>query len=99
MINLSIGLRDMLKPIYHQSYQGRPHAAQQMALLKRGYAVDDCCESVLIPTENVLLPVFLAGRLQPGSIFVTARLKRQRNLSPDEIYDQVVAIKEQVNFF
>ena len=29
----------------------------------------------------------------------TARLKRQRNLSPDEIYDQVVAIKEQAQLY
>ena len=29
----------------------------------------------------------------------TARLKRQRNLSADEIYDQVVAIKEQAELF
>src|SRR5258708_35000458 len=29
----------------------------------------------------------------------TARLKRMRNLNPDEIYDQVVAIKEQSELF
>jgi 23S rRNA (adenine2503-C2)-methyltransferase len=35
---------------------------------------------------------FVTGRLQSG-------IKRQRNLSPDEIYDQVVAIKEQAEVF
>jgi 23S rRNA (adenine2503-C2)-methyltransferase len=58
-------------------------------------------ESVLIPAEK---RITACGSSQVGcslacKFCATARLKRQRNLNPDEIYDQVVAIKEQAELF
>src|SRR5678815_5704316 len=58
-------------------------------------------ESVLIPTEKRITACVSSqvGCSLACKFCATARLKRQRNLSPDEIYDQVVAIKEQAELF
>jgi 23S rRNA (adenine2503-C2)-methyltransferase len=58
-------------------------------------------ESVLIPTEKRITACVSSqvGCSLACKFCATARLKRQRNLSPDEIYDQVVAIKEQAEMF
>ncbi len=52
-------------------------------------------ESVLIPTEKRITACVSSqvGCSLACAFCATARLKRQRNLSADEIYDQVVAIK------
>jgi 23S rRNA (adenine2503-C2)-methyltransferase len=54
-------------------------------------------ESVLIPTEKRITACISSqvGCSLDCHFCATARLKRMRNLNPDEIYDQVVAIKEQ----
>jgi len=58
-------------------------------------------ESVLIPAEKRITACVSSqvGCSLACKFCATARLKRQRNLSVDEIYDQVVAIKEQAELF
>ena len=58
-------------------------------------------ESVLIPTEKRITACVSSqvGCSLDCKFCATARLKRMRNLNPDEIYDQVVAIKEQSELF
>ena len=54
-------------------------------------------ESVLIPTGSRITACISSqvGCSLDCNFCATARLKRMRNLNPDEIYDQVVVIKEQ----
>jgi len=54
-------------------------------------------ESVLIPTENRTTACVSSqvGCSLNCTFCATARLKRMRNLNPDEIYDQVVVINQQ----
>ena len=54
-------------------------------------------ESVLIPAEKRITACVSSqvGCSLDCKFCATARLKRMRNLNPDEIYDQVVAIKQQ----
>jgi 23S rRNA (adenine2503-C2)-methyltransferase len=56
---------------------------------------------VLIPTEKRITACVSSqvGCSLACKFCATARLKRQRNLSADEIYDQVAAIKEQSELF
>ncbi len=58
---------------------------------------DNIVESVLIPTDNRITACISSqvGCSLDCNFCATARLKRMRNLNADEIYDQVVAIKEQ----
>lgn len=58
-------------------------------------------ESVLIPTEKRITACVSSqvGCSLDCKFCATARLKRMRNLNPDEIYDQVVAIKQQSELF
>lgn len=58
-------------------------------------------ESVLIPTDKRITACISSqvGCSLDCHFCATARLKRMRNLNPDEIYDQVVAIKEQSEKF
>ena len=58
-------------------------------------------ESVLIPTKDRITACVSSqvGCSLDCKFCATARLKRMRNLSPDEIYDQVVAIKQQAELF
>jgi 23S rRNA (adenine2503-C2)-methyltransferase len=58
-------------------------------------------ESVLIPTEDRITACVSSqvGCSLDCKFCATARLKRMRNLNPDEIYDQVVAIKQQAELF
>ncbi len=59
-------------------------------------------ESVLIPTDKRITACVSSqvGCSLDCSFCATAQLKRMRNLKPDEIYDQVVAIKNEAeNFF
>jgi 23S rRNA (adenine2503-C2)-methyltransferase len=58
-------------------------------------------ESVLIPTEKRITACVSSqvGCSLACKFCATARLKRMRNLNPDEIYDQVVAIKEQSELY
>lgn len=58
-------------------------------------------ESVLIPAPKRITACVSSqvGCSLACAFCATARLKRQRNLSADEIYDQVVAIREQSELF
>lgn len=58
-------------------------------------------ESVLIPTENRSTACVSSqvGCSLDCNFCATARLKRMRNLNPDEIYDQVVAIDQQSRLY
>ncbi|MBW3469002.1 23S rRNA (adenine(2503)-C(2))-methyltransferase RlmN [Arthrospiribacter ruber] len=58
-------------------------------------------ESVLIPTTKRITACVSSqvGCSLDCNFCATARLKRMRNLNPDEIYDQVVAIKEEAETY
>jgi len=58
-------------------------------------------ESVLIPTDTRTTACVSSqvGCSLDCNFCATARLKRMRNLNPDEIYDQVVAIDKQSRFY
>lgn len=58
-------------------------------------------ESVLIPTETRITACISSqvGCSLDCTFCATARLPRMRNLNPDEIYDQVVTIKQQADEF
>jgi len=58
-------------------------------------------ESVLIPTETRTTACVSSqvGCSLDCNFCATARLKKMRNLNPDEIYDQVVAIDKQSRFY
>lgn len=62
---------------------------------------DKVVESVLIPAKTRITACVSSqvGCSLDCNFCATARLKRMRNLNPDEIYDQVVAIKEQSELY
>ena len=104
MTNLSIGTRQMLEEnfvINHIKVDKMQRSAdgtiKNAVMLHDGLVV----ESVLIPTEKRITACVSSqvGCSLACKFCATARLKRQRNLSPDEIYDQVAAIKEQSELF
>jgi 23S rRNA (adenine2503-C2)-methyltransferase len=104
MTNLSVGLREMLKTHFtihyikvDQMQRSSDGTIKNAVRLFDGMVV----ESVLIPTEKRITACVSSqvGCSLACKFCATARLKRQRNLTPDEIYDQVVAIKEQCELF
>lgn len=105
MTNLSVSTRDLLKehfmilPIRVDSMQRSEDGTIKNAVqLHDGLVV----ESVLIPAEKRITACVSSqvGCSLACTFCATARLKRMRNLSADEIYDQVVAIREQSeNYF
>jgi len=104
MTNLSVGLRDMLKThfaINHIRVDNMQRSSD--GTIKNAVTLHDglVVESVLIPAEKRITACVSSqvGCSLACKFCATARLKRQRNLSPDEIYDQVVAIKEQAETF
>lgn len=104
MTNLSFGLREMLKEnfaINHINVDRMQRSAD--GTIKNAVTLFDgmVVESVLIPTEKRITACVSSqvGCSLACKFCATARLKRQRNLSPDEIYDQVVAIKEQAQLY
>lgn len=104
MTNLSVGLRDMLKEnfaINHIQVDRMQRSAD--GTIKNAVTLFDgmVVESVLIPTEKRITACVSSqvGCSLACKFCATARLKRQRNLSPDEIYDQVVAIREQAQLY
>ena len=104
MTNLSIGLRDTLKENFAINHIKVDHMQRSSdGTIKNGVTLYDglVVESVLIPTEKRITACVSSqvGCSLACKFCATARLKRQRNLSPDEIYDQVVAIKEQAELF
>lgn len=104
MTNLSNGLRDLLKEHFVINHIKVDHMQRSAdGTIKNAVTLFDgmVVESVLIPTEKRITACVSSqvGCSLACKFCATARLKRQRNLSPDEIYDQVVAIKEQAELF
>jgi len=104
MTNLSFGLREMLKEnftINHINVDRMQRSAD--GTIKNAVTLFDgmVVESVLIPTEKRITACVSSqvGCSLACKFCATALLKRQRNLSPDEIYDQVVAIREQAQLY
>lgn len=104
MTNLSVNLREVLKThftIRHikvdQMQRSSDGTIKNAVRLHDGMVV----ESVLIPTDKRITACVSSqvGCSLACKFCATARLKRQRNLSVDEIYDQVVAIREQCELF
>ncbi len=104
MTNLSLPVRDLLKNHFVINYikvdkmqRSSDGTIKNAVMLHDGLVV----ESVLIPTEKRITACVSSqvGCSLACKFCATARLKRMRNLNPDEIYDQVVAIKEQAELF
>lgn len=104
MTNLSVGLRELLKAHFTIRHIKVDHMQRsEDGTIKNAVTLHDglVVESVLIPTEKRITACVSSqvGCSLACKFCATARLKRQRNLSPDEIYDQVVAIREQAELF
>jgi 23S rRNA (adenine2503-C2)-methyltransferase len=104
MTNISLETREMLKRhfvINHIKVDNMQRSAD--GTIKNAVTLHDglVVESVLIPAEKRITACVSSqvGCSLACKFCATARLKRQRNLSPDEIYDQVAAIKEQAELF
>jgi 23S rRNA (adenine2503-C2)-methyltransferase len=104
MTNLSKNLRDKLENefvinhiLVDQMQRSNDGTIKNAIKLHDGNIV----ECVLIPTEKRITACISSqvGCSLDCSFCATALLKRMRNLNPDEIYDQVVAIKEQAETF
>ncbi len=104
MTNLSKGTRQMLEDnfvINHirvdQMQRSLDGTIKNAVKLHDGLVV----ESVLIPTETRTTACVSSqvGCSLDCKFCATARLKRMRNLNPDEIYDQVVAIDQQSRLY
>jgi 23S rRNA (adenine2503-C2)-methyltransferase len=104
MSNLSLSTREMLKQhfvINHirvdQMQRSSDGTIKNAVVLHDGLIV----ESVLIPTDTRITACVSSqvGCSLACRFCATARLKRMRNLSVDEIYDQVVAIQQQCELF
>lgn len=104
MTNLSLATRDMLKKHFVINHIKVDHMQRsEDGTIKNAVTLHDglVVESVLIPTEKRITACVSSqvGCSLACKFCATARLKRQRNLSPDEIYDQVAAIREQSELF
>jgi 23S rRNA (adenine2503-C2)-methyltransferase len=100
MSNISLSTRELLKEhfdINHikvdQMQRSEDGTIKNAVKLHDGMTV----ESVLIPTDNRITACISSqvGCSLNCHFCATGKLKRMRNLNPDEIYDQVVAIKEE----
>lgn len=104
MTNLSLAARELLKEhftINHIQVDTMQRSAD--GTIKNSVKLHDglIVESVLIPTEKRITACVSSqvGCSLACKFCATARLKRMRNLEPHEIYDQVVAIKQQAELF
>ncbi len=104
MTNLSLPTRELLKnnfSINHVHVDTMQRSTD--GTIKNSVKLHDglIVESVLIPTEKRITACVSSqvGCSLACRFCATARLKRMRNLNPDEIYDQVVAIKEQAELY
>lgn len=104
MTNLSISTRELLKAHFSVN-QIKVDRMQRSAdgTIKNAVMLHDglIVESVLIPTDDRITACVSSqvGCSLDCKFCATARLKRMRNLNPDEIYDQVVAIRQQAELF
>lgn len=104
MTNISLQTRDLLKEHFTINHILVDTMQRSMdGTIKNAVKLHDglIVESVLIPTEDRITACVSSqvGCSLACKFCATARLKRQRNLNPDEIYDQVVAIKQQAELF
>lgn len=104
MTNISLPTRELLKEhftINHILVDTMQRSSD--GTIKNAVKLHDglIVESVLIPTETRITACVSSqvGCSLDCKFCATARLKRMRNLNPDEIYDQVVAIKQQAELF
>lgn len=104
MTNISLETREMLNAnfvINHIKVDNMQRSTD--GTIKNAVTLHDglVVESVLIPAEKRITACVSSqvGCSLACKFCATARLKRQRNLSVDEIYDQVAAIKEQAEVF
>lgn len=104
MTNVSLELREKLKQHFIINHirvdtmqRSEDGTIKNAVKLYDGLVV----ESVLIPTKNRITACVSSqvGCSLDCKFCATARLKRMRNLSADEIYDQVVAIRQQAELF
>lgn len=104
MTNISLSTRALLKTYFtinhikvDQMQRSDDGTIKNAVKLHDGRVV----ESVLIPTEKRITACISSqvGCSLDCTFCATARLPRMRNLSPAEIYDQVVAIKQQADEF
>merc|ERR1712127_128918 len=100
MTNISLETRQMLEEnfvINHIEVDSMQRSKD--GTIKNGIRLHDgfIVESVLIPTEKRTTACVSSqvGCSLDCRFCATSRLKRMRNLNPDEIYDQVVAIDKQ----
>lgn len=104
MTNLSLATRQLLKDHFVINFI-RVDSMQRSVdgTIKNAVTLHDglIVESVLIPTEKRITACVSSqvGCSLACRFCATARLKRMRNLNPDEIYDQVVAIQQQCELF
>ena len=104
MTNLSLATRELLKNHFVINFI-RVDNMQRSAdgTIKNAVTLHDglVVESVLIPTDKRITACVSSqvGCSLACRFCATARLKRMRNLNPDEIYDQVVAIQQQCELF
>lgn len=104
MSNVSLAIREKLKEHFVINHIRVDRMQRSVdGTIKNAVTLHDglIVESVLIPAEKRITACVSSqvGCSLACTFCATARLKRQRNLSPDEIYDQVVAIKEQSETF
>ena len=104
MTNLSLPTRELLKNNFSINHVHVDTMQRSMdGTIKNSVKLHDglIVESVLIPTEKRITACVSSqvGCSLACRFCATARLKRMRNLDPDEIYDQVVAIKEQAELY
>jgi 23S rRNA (adenine2503-C2)-methyltransferase len=104
MTNLSLPIREMLKSHFAiNSVKVDTMQQSSDGTIKNAVKLHDglIVESVLIPTEKRITACVSSqvGCSLDCKFCATARLKRMRNLNADEIYDQVVAIKEQSELY
>ena len=104
MTNISLATRKRLKEDFVINHIAVDHMQRSSdGTIKNAVKLFDSLtvESVLIPTDSRITACISSqvGCSLDCHFCATARLKRMRNLNPDEIYDQVVAIKEQSETF
>lgn len=104
MTNLSLATRELLKNHFVINFIRVDHMQRSAdGTIKNAVTLHDglVVESVLIPTETRITACVSSqvGCSLACRFCATARLKRMRNLNPDEIYDQVVAIQQQCELF
>ena len=104
MTNLSLETREMLQQhfvINHIAVDTMQKSAD--GTIKNAVRLHDAnvVESVLIPTDSRTTACVSSqvGCSLDCKFCATARLKRMRNLNPDEIYDQVVVIDQQSKLY